>query len=272
MTKTAKIEIFDYSDIKTYLTHWIESQADSWGLVTKLAEAAKCQRPYLSRVLKGGATLSTSQGYGIAAYCGLTVEGTEFLLNLLEIERATSSQYRSYLESRNRQLKSRHEDLALRTQRPSIEVGADTTRYYSAWYWSAIHILSSIPEYQTEEQIAARLYLPSRLVRQILEALEQTSHVRRQGKRWVFAGLEAHLSRHSPLIFSHHNNWRQQALRDAQETNSDSMHFTVVQSISRRDFQRLRQMVANFIEEFSGVTNPSPPEDLVCFNCDLFVP
>src|SRR4051812_18663642 len=119
------------------------------GVISRLAEAAGCQRSYLSNVLRTHIHLIPDQAFGICRYLSLDETETAYFLLLLEKERAGTAAFRKHLEGELRQLQKEREDLAQRLARKPLQSEADQMIYYSAWHFAAIHILVSIPRFQT---------------------------------------------------------------------------------------------------------------------------
>ena len=127
------VSVFQFNDYREFLRAQIQSLDRSWGMITSLAKAAGCRRPYLSKVLHGAAALSAQQAHGIARFCELTTLETEYLLLLVEWDRTASGPYKQYLQSMRDNLRRRHEDLARRVARTSHAVESGFVDYYSAW-------------------------------------------------------------------------------------------------------------------------------------------
>jgi uncharacterized protein (TIGR02147 family) len=267
-----EISVFAFSAYKPFFKAYLRAQKDNWGIMTKLAKAAGCQRPYLSKVLSGEAHLMPAQAYGLCRFWKFSGEETEYFLGLLEIERAGSSDYREYWIRKTLETKNRHENISKVVERNAAAGDEKDLLYYSSWYWTAIHILVSIPEYQTERAISERLALPIPQVRSVLETLEKWGCVRREKSFWKFGSREQHISKDSPLAVFHHSNWRQQAIANAQRRDPSSVHFTVVQSLSKHDYDRVKELVLDCIHKVSEVAGPSQEEKLMCFSCDFFEP
>jgi hypothetical protein len=62
------------------------------------------------------------------------------------------------------------------------------------------------------------------------------------------------------------------AILDAQNSSNDSVHFTVVQSFSRSDYEQIKQLLLDFIERAARLAGPSNEEEIICLSCDLFKP
>ena len=63
-------------------------------------EYSTSHRPYLSKVLAEEAHLTSSQLYALTLYWKLTEPETEFLMRLLDIEKASQAEYREYLREK----------------------------------------------------------------------------------------------------------------------------------------------------------------------------
>ena len=179
-----------------------------WGLNTRLAAAAGCQRPYLSKALKSEAQLLPSQLFGISKFLKLSAVETEYLMLLLEPERAGEKVYRDHIKNKLRKSKLENEQLSKRVAREEKIVEGGSFEYYSTWYWSAIHLLTSIPAYQTPIKIATRLSLSLELVEGILQSLKKMNLVMKNGSKWQFHSHDHHIPKSSPLVCLHHNSWR----------------------------------------------------------------
>ena len=262
--------IYTFEDYKSYIRARIAEGPREWGLITRLAAAAGCQRSYLSRVLGGSVHLTVEQSHDLCAHWGLGTSETEYFLCLVEIDRAASKTYRAFLERKKSTLKRGFEDLADRVNRPKAELGTREHLYYSAWYWTAIHMLVSIPGFQGIPEISKRLQLPEALVQAVLTQLEEFGYVRRQGHRWSYLGGERHVPRDSPLVALHHGNWRSRAVLDAQVPHARGLHFSVVQSMSRDVQRELNQRLLSFIDEAAKLAGPLAREELVAIGIDFF--
>ncbi|MEQ1666631.1 MAG: hypothetical protein ABL927_14800, partial [Bdellovibrionales bacterium] len=67
-----------------------------------------------------------------------------------------------------------------------------------------------------------------------------------------------------------HQNWRSQALLDAQKIRSDSIHYTSIQTLSFSDFEKLKELILKFIDNQRDIIKSSKEEQLACFTCDWF--
>jgi uncharacterized protein (TIGR02147 family) len=263
------INVFEFSDYRELLVRLLKSEGTRWGAVGQIAAAIGCQRSYLSKVLHGKAELTMDQAHAVARYLSLSLRATEYFLALVERSRAASPAFRAHIEKRLAALKREQENLSEKVERPRAPEDFRHAVYYSVWYYSAVHILTSVPGFQAPAAIAGRLQLPSSLVLDALKQLAEMGLVEKNGRGWNFKA-EIHVPAQSPLVALHHGNWRQRAVIDSARANDGGIHFTTVQAVSKADFERIRQNLLQFIQATARLAAPSPSEELYNFNCDLF--
>ncbi len=265
--------LFIFDDYKDYLRHRVENEPENWGLITRLAKAAGCQRSYLSRVMKGSVQLTPDQAFGLCAHWKLPPIEEEGFFCLVEISRSASPRFQAHLRAKFLALKRKHEDLGMRLAKSSLEPGEKEANYYSSWHWAALHIACSIEKLQTAQALAQSLQIPLSLVKKTLSRLESYGLVKQETPgRWVYRTSELHVPATSPLVTQHHSNWRQRALIDTQLRHEDSIHYTMVQSMNSVAFEAIRQKLLQFIDESTRIGGPSEPNELTCLTCDFFRP
>jgi uncharacterized protein (TIGR02147 family) len=240
------------------------------GRLSRAGESLKVQRSYLSRVLAGELHITPDHAYGLTEFLGLTDDERDYFLTLVEQERASSASYREFQKRRANELRLRYESIDERTQRKALVQMERDVEYFSAWHWSAIHFLTSVPQNQSASSISDRLSLSPSIVAEVLNGLERRGYVKRSSDRWIYHSGEFHTPKEDPLTVIHHQNWRSRAVLDAQMNRDDSLHFTAIQTMSRADFARIRRLMLNFISESSRIAGPSEPEDAIALTCDLF--
>lgn len=262
--------LFLYSDYKQILDLYLR-QRHSRGALSRAAEALNCQRSYLSRIMNGNLHLTPDQAYMLAQFWKLKPLEQDYFLCLVDYDRAASRSYRDHIKHKINELKKRNDSLSERMQRPQPPViTSQEAIYFSTWQWSAIHFVASIPQYQTIASLSEKLAIPKESLKIFLERLKEIGLVQNQGSRWEFAKGEFHISKDSPFVIQHHQNWRSKAVMDAQVYQRNNIHYTNIQTASRKDIAALKTMMLEFISESKNLLDPSPPEDCVVFLCDIF--
>lgn len=264
------VSVYRYLNYKDFIEDQVKDLGEPWGYWGKLAQAISCQPAYLSRCLKDKTNLTVDQILSLARFWSLSNSETEYLIAMLEMERAATKESKSYFLKKLEHLQQEHENLKKLVKRESLESIQDQSLYYSSWLWMALHFASSVEAYQTAAQMSQRFNVPTGQVLYILEKLSFLGLVSKDGDRWIFNSGEFHLDKKSPLIPAHHQNWRNRAIADAQNPQSDGLHYSAVYTLSEKDFVRLKEEILQWISTSNKIVADSKEEEVTCFNLDFF--
>jgi uncharacterized protein (TIGR02147 family) len=265
-----QIPVFTYNSYKELLKSQLQGP-ENRGRLSEAAEALGCQRPYLSRVLAEELHLTPDHAFNMAEYLNFSTDERDFFLALVEYERASSPTYRNHQLQRITALRKRNESLLDRTKRTALETESLGPQYFSSWLWGALHFLTAIAEYQTTKSLSERLHIKESVVLSHLEQLQERGLVECAGQRWRYkTGGEFHAKKESTEVLMHHQNWRQRAILDAQDFTNDSLHFTAIQTLSRADVARIKELLLEFVARSNEIASPSKPEEAVALICDFF--
>lgn len=270
MDYVAEFGLFHYIDYKKFLSSLLNKNKTQRGLAKKIAEAANCQPSYLSQSLHTKVQLTQDQAHGISRFLKMDPEEREYFLTLVDYARSGSADHKDYLKQKITLIQEEQNNLNKKLKRPVPKDVESLSQYYSVWLYSYVHILTSIPEYQTLESISKKILLTQDSTFQILSFLEKINLVHREGPLWKHSGNEFHLDTKSSLVTYHHNNWRSEAVKDAQNKNTNHVHYTGVYSISKKDYPQLKDLVVETVKKFSDCASKSGTEEVVIFCCDLF--
>ncbi|MGZ3771606.1 MAG: TIGR02147 family protein [Bdellovibrio sp.] len=264
-----KTSIFEYSDYKKYIEDYVQALGEPWGYWGKLANAISCQPAYLSRCLKDKTHLTVDQILALSRFWSLSNQETEYLIFLLEMARAGTEENRKYFLAKTVQIRKENEDLKKQVRRESLKQ-EDQILYYSNWLWMAIHFATSIKQFQTVSALSQRFNVSTSQVIFILEKLLALGLIVKNGDHWIFHSGEFHLPKQSPLISTHHQNWRTRAIMDAQYPNTDGIHYSAVYTLSEKDFAKLKSQILDWIKTSDSIVAKSKEEEVCCLNLDLF--
>lgn len=242
------------------------------GQLTKAALALHCQKSLLSRVMKSEIHITLDQAFGLCEFWHFDSEQREYFMTTVEYARSGEKKYREHLLMKIKTIQKKQEDVGKRINRSGLDLYPTESQYFSNWLWSAIHIMVSIPRFQDLNALSEALGVPKSLVQEILEKMVERKMVERKGSKWIYFGGEFHISKNSPFIHSHHQNWRWRAVADSQLVRDDSVHFTAVQSLSLADYEKVRRLLLDCIEDISKIARSSPPEECLAINIDQFRP
>ncbi|OFZ01781.1 MAG: hypothetical protein A2070_01290 [Bdellovibrionales bacterium GWC1_52_8] len=119
--------------------------------------------------------------------------------------------------------------------------------YYSAWYYSAIHLLIAIPEFQTKEALHRRLRISLKKVSEVLAFLLECGLASEDRGRYTPGITSIHLGNDSPTIAKHHTNWRMHAIQALEHETPEELHYSSAVSIAREYMPRIRKVLTQAI-------------------------
>ncbi len=263
--------VFEYRDYKKYLNRLIETYPNSGrGQRRLLAEAIRCQVAYVSHVLSGAYHFSPEQAEAASRFFGLSREESEYLVMLVAHNRADTPELRAFYDriliersNRRRQFKSRLKiDETLSKE--------DRARYYSHWYYAAIHMLMLIPQPWTRQAIADRLRLPKKRVIEALDFLLEKGIIEKKEGRFRTSQSLLHLEVDSPLVAQHHRNWRLQAMQAFERDEANAFHYSGAVVCAEKDLAKIQDKLMRCLQECIGMIRESKDEKLAILCMDWF--
>lgn len=262
--------VFSTSSYRHFLKDWLKNN-HSHGLMRALAQSMGCHNSHLTRILKDEVHMTMDQAFGACEHLKLTDAETEYFLKLVEYDRGASPNYKKKIKLELTKLKESHQNLAQKFQEPRLGSSALETLYYSSWHWLAIHIATTVPELQSIASIAKRFNLDEAFVRESLLTLERYGFVNHRNGIWkANEKFNIHLPKTSPMSSVMHNSWRDRATMDTQKSKTDGLHYTVVQSLSKEDFENIKELLLEAVERYKKIADKSKEEELACFCIDFF--
>lgn len=264
------VSVYNYDDYRKYIEAVVKHQKNPWGIWAKIAKSAGCRSTYLTQAMKGRAELTPDHIIGIAQFFELSNDETQFFLLILDYGRAATKKLKEFLITKIRKSRKEKEDIAQNINSTRITVGDKETLYYSSWYWSAIHILLSIPEYRTTVKISERLQLPLEQTKFVLTQMKLNGLVKQERNQWINSIDDNTIPKQSPLLGMHHQSWRTRAVTDSTNPLSNGLHFTGVQSMSYTDAAKIKSHIQDLIDKNKKIIGPSRKEDVFCLNIDFF--
>lgn len=271
--------IFEFSDYKEFLKTQIEEVSKHVpSYKAKLARAIGTPASFLSQVLHSHIQLNLDHGVKLARYLDFNEESTEYLLLLIQLSRATSSELRVYIEKKMKALAYKNNDLSQRFAKPQLDSNSEQVTYYSNWVVASIHMLLTITEYQNSEtsvsRVAERLQLPEPIAKGYIDTLEKLGLIEKTMKNrkllWQTTQKSIHLSKDHPLSPINHIQWRQYAFRNPYNIGLSGFHYTAVHSLSRSDMDVIQNIFTKTIEQSRDIVKDSKEEEIACLCFDFF--
>jgi uncharacterized protein (TIGR02147 family) len=265
------ISVFDFTDYKRYLSERLEFEKRKAKITqAQFANAIGCQASYVSQVLTGKPNLTLEQAIRANEFFSHPKNEAKLFVLLLEHAKAGTSEARAFFKDQIDELLSQRFNLKKRLNSlDEIDV-EHQNRYYSAWYYIAIHMLLLVPGFQDARTIGNHLHLPVDTVVEVLSFLEETGLIVRKAGHYELTKLRIHLNRESHFIQRHHVNWRSQCLRAIELNLKSNLHYSNVIAISKKDFETIKEIFVRSIEEARALIGPSKEEALYAVALDLF--
>ena len=263
--------VFDFKDYKAFLAHYEDARKSfERGFRSKLAEVIGCQSGYISQVLNGQAQLSLEQGFKAAEFLSLDERGRKYFLIMIESARAGTKELRTHFEKELDHLREEFLNIKQRVGDSRTLTEKEQSIYYSSWHYLAVHVISSLENYDNAKSIAGALQIPESVVNQVLLFLLQSGIVKEERGKLVSGLTSVHLNRESPLIRQHHTNWRVAAIQSLVTNSKTDVHYSTVSSLSKEDSELLRAEMVKLIEKYVEVVKPSKEEVMFGFNLDFY--
>lgn len=266
-----KNNVFDFLDYKKYLHDKITSSPRKGrGLKLQMAQALGVQTAYISQVLNKDPHFNLEQAMKLNQFWGHSKEEARFFCLLINYARAGTHELRQFIKDEMEEVHERRRSLKDRLGIKNSLTEANQHIYYSSWTYAAIHILTSIPEFQTVDKITERLRLSRDRVHENLYFLVETGLVLQEGGRYIIGTTRIHLDADSLQVRRHHYNWRSQSVISVDRGFKEDLHYSNVISLSKADKPRVKEILIKAIEECRAIIKESPEEDIQVITLDSF--
>lgn len=264
--------INEFEDYRDFLVHCSKYHPlyGGRGFLKAISQAAQCQPPYITQVLQGKANLSLEHAEAIARFLGLSDHDKHILLLLLQKERAGTVPLKKYFENQILELRKDQLDLKKRLQLSSSFSEEFKARYYSTWYYSAIHMALTISNLKNPLTIAKHLHLDLELVHEVLNFLKEAQIIDETNGLINVHQSALHLDRDSPYIRQHHLQWRMQAVKSLDKNLEKGFHYSAVFSLDQKDKKLIHEILAKATESAVKVISSSKEESLSGLTLDFF--
>jgi uncharacterized protein (TIGR02147 family) len=241
------------------------------GESTRMARALGISTTLMSQILSGERYLTGEQTFRLARYLGLSDLESDYLSFLVQLERAGSSEFREYWKTKLNEVREKSLKLVNRVKVDKSLSEDEKTVFYSSSIYSCIHVYTSThASGRTFNEIMERFELPRARLSEILRFLVEAGLCVERDGRYQMGTQKTHLEQGSPHLVRHHTNWRIHAARRSEELTPQELMYTAQVSLSRKDFDLIREKMVGFIKEFLATVHGSPAEDIAAFNFDFF--
>lgn len=263
------MKIFEFDDYKAFITKKIKLlPGHGRGELSRIAKALDIHTTMVTHVFRGEAHFSIEQTLNLADYFGFNELETEYLVALVQWERAGSKRAKDFCFSRVNELRNRSLNLQRRLGTQNKLSNEDRGIYYSSWIYVAVRLLTAIGRFQTVEALSKELQLPIGKVRKIVDFLVGRGLCIEENNKIKYGSIETYLESSSPHVLQHHLNWRKKTQEKLESIAEDDLIFTFPVVISDSDAKKIREKIVQLIEAIKNISDPSPSEELYSLNID----
>lgn len=263
--------IAEFNDYKAFIKALMKTfPKKGYGQAKKLADHLSIAPMVLSHILTRHQHFTPDQALRVSAYFGLSPRDTEYLLNMVYLERADSPALKKIHQQKLDEIKREADKIKSVVQGRDELTEVEKATFYSNWYYAAVFVMTSIKGYQTVGAISEYLKLSPKKVGAIVSFLVDTGLVVQEegilspGKKSIF------LPDTSEFLNNHRRNWRGIAQGKFSESVTDDLFFSMPVSISKKDAEDVRKELLRVIADYSKKVAASPEELPMCLNIDWF--
>ena len=266
------MRIYEAANYRQFIKHFIDHGAlKGRGAIAKLAVGLNVHPTLVSLILSGKRELSLEQACELIELMDLTEEEGNYFFLLVERERAGTHKLKKRIQNQIDKIKNEQSAVATKLPPKKVLTEKDQAQFYSHWLYSGIRLFCTLSEKGKSVEEIAEYFRVSRVKAvNTLNFLEQAGLVVHNKGRYKMGEQRTYVGPGSPFLLKHHTNWRLKSLQKMSDISSEELMVTSPFSISRKDFARIKELLLDFISESSKLIQKTDPEDLACFNLDLF--
>ena len=266
------MNVFQSTSIKSILKAFIsERPRNGRGEISRIAQHLNVSATLVSHVLTGQKTFTTDQGQSVLAYLGLVGLEADYFMFLLQLERAGTVDAQKFWKMKVDEIKLNSLKLAHRLQSEKKLSEQERAIFYSTPLYMMVRLFTSVGEIgKTSQDIAQRFELTALRCAEVLKFLVSSGFCDERNGRYFMGAQTMHLEKTSPHIVRFHTDWRMRALQQSESLSEHELMFTAPISLSKKDFEHLREETILFIKNFLKSVHASPAEEIACLNLDFF--
>mgnify|MGYP003393308644 CR=1 FL=1 len=265
------MKIYQFDNYKAFLTDAIENMPKKGrGIARKLAEYLTVHPTMISQVLNGPKHLSQEQGYKTCEFLVLGEDEARYFINLLSFEKAGTVNLKEFYRKQLKEQKDKAKKVSSHVAEVTQISDKEAAIFYSQWKYSAIRLLTSLPEIRTRQDVAKYLGLSNIEVSRMVDELLKSGLCVEKKNELAMGAKLTHITPDSPYLPNHHANWRLRSIDQCSSARKDDLFITAPMTLSLEDFEKIRMRLLQLIKEISRTVEKSESELLACFNIDLF--
>src|SRR5580693_7814970 len=163
------MNIFNFADYRDYVASRIKAMPSGGrGEYQRIARTLGMHTTAVSQVFSSRTkNLALEQVIPLCEHFALKELESDYFLALVQVERAGSKKLRDRFSSQAAQIKQRARQLSARVPQEFSLTEEMKATFYSAWFYSAIRLMTSVPGYQSVDALADRFHLSRQTVAEV---------------------------------------------------------------------------------------------------------
>ena len=267
--------IYAHTEATTIIKAYIRGLPEGHrrGVLNRIAKAASIFPSYLSQILKGDRFLNQDQAVQVAEFMSLNDQGTRYFLRSTDLVKAQSKKLKENILKEMDDIRANNNQIQKLVQHEDLRLNEiDQAKFYSSWLYTAVRLLTAIPQFRNTVAISHRLGISEKDVRSIIEFLLRTG-LCVDGPNGISVGpIHTHLEDKSPHISSHHANWRRRAMdRHPLLDSVREVAYSGVLTLNEDDAAEIRNLLLKLVRDVRAISDPSPAREVYALNIDWFL-
>jgi uncharacterized protein (TIGR02147 family) len=266
-----KTIVFQYLDFFDFLEKEIEKISRlKRGEKKRIAEELNIPPSLLSQIFSGTRKLTFDQVYLLCEYIGYSSLEKEYIFHLYHLSNAHNKKLKDLMKKKGDEIRKNSLKISERIEQDKILTEKEKSILYSSWFYIAIWAYVSIGDGKTLDEITNHFNLPLAKVREVLEFLLETQICKLEKGLYKHHLNRTHIEKSSPHFRQHHNNWRIRSIQKLDLQNAEDLNFTAPLSLSKKDFDKIREEMMKLIQNIYMTVKDTNPEEIYCVNIDFF--
>lgn len=266
------MSIFKFRETKSFLRNYIENLPKKGrGEISRIASNLRVSTTLISQVLNGEKLFTPEQTQNLTTYLGLSPIESDYFTFMVQRERAGNVELKNYWTTKLNEIHEKSLKLANRVKSDKTLSESHKAVFYSSPLYSAIRLFTSLGnDGKSLGEICERFEISRSRAAKIINFLVEAGLCIEKSDRYFLGVQKTHLEKDSPHLLKHHSNWRSRATVYSETLADNELMYTAPVSLSKKDFDVLREEMVSFIKSFLDKVHQSPAEEVACLNLDFF--
>ena len=267
------MSLYKHNDIRDYVKELLSRRPRGGrGELQIIAKTLGVHSTLISQIMSGLRSFTEDQAHELCQYFELNDVESEYFLMLVQIEKSTTSKYKSFLKNKLAHFRQQAEKISKSFTYENELTDMQKSIYFSSWKYSAIRIFCSLdPDGQSLENIMAKFSLTRIKALGMINFLCESRLCDKKDDSYVVGQQRVYIDKGSIYFQKHHLNWRLKSVEKSENPTDDDKLYTVILGVTEKDYQKFKVEITQLLSTFSKTLEQTEnPDRLVCFNCDLF--